>query len=648
MKTVLGINSIRRIEALWVAMCFVACFTQAQQKDTLQLQEVSITESRYRHFNTGNKTIETDSTKLEVFRQNNLADLLSQNNSLFIKSYGSGNIATTSIRGGGASHTAVLWNGFNINNPMLGQLDLSLLPVSFIDNASIQYGGSGTMWGSGAVGGSIHLNNQQNYNKGLSIETGSSYSSLNNVQQNLSLKFSQQKWISVSRAFYRDAKNNFSFYNTSIENSPLIQQKHGEQIQYGLLQDNYFILNRHQKINVHVWLQNSNRAIPPNMLQASATAEQADRSFKTSGEWQRTGDKIVWLARSAFFSDQIDYGDATSIIYSHSEAISWISEVESKINIGTKQLLNAGLNNTLCEGKTSSYINNRQGQNKTSLFASYKYAHNNDRFTAIASIRQEFVRGFTVPLTYSAGFTARPFNFLSLQGNVNKVYRLPTLNDLYWNPGGNPRLRPEEGYSEDIGCSLLVPLKQTIFKSTVSLFNKNIGNWIMWLPASGGVWSPQNIAKVLSRGLESNSSLAFHIKKFKLILGVSTNYVLSTNEKAKSENDESLGRQLIYVPMYSGAANVTIHFQQFYFNCNQTYTGYRYTSSDNYEYLRPYTLGNMQAAYKFFFKKYTLAASAQINNSWNCAYQVISQQAMPLRNFQIGLSINYHQENKHQ
>ena len=96
---------------------------------------------------------------------------------IFIKSYGLGSLATTSFRGGSASHTAILWNGFNLGSPMNGQLDLSLVPVSLANNVSIQYGGAGALWGSGAVGGAILLNSEPEFDQGLTVDAGTAFGS---------------------------------------------------------------------------------------------------------------------------------------------------------------------------------------------------------------------------------------------------------------------------------------------------------------------------------------------------------------------------------------------------------------------------------------------------------------------------------------
>ena len=69
-----------------------------------------------------------------------VAELLSENSVIYIKSYGSGGLSTASFRGTGAGHTQLTWNDININNPMVGQFDLSLVPAGFIDDINI------TLW----------------------------------------------------------------------------------------------------------------------------------------------------------------------------------------------------------------------------------------------------------------------------------------------------------------------------------------------------------------------------------------------------------------------------------------------------------------------------------------------------------------------
>ena len=74
-----------------------------------------------------------------------MADILTFNSSVFVKSYGRATLSTVAFRGTSPSHTQVTWNGMRINNPMLGMTDFSTIPSYFIDNASLLHGMSETV-----------------------------------------------------------------------------------------------------------------------------------------------------------------------------------------------------------------------------------------------------------------------------------------------------------------------------------------------------------------------------------------------------------------------------------------------------------------------------------------------------------------------
>jgi len=98
--------------------------------DTLYLDETEIISFQYDR-NTPVSSREIDTLVKSELNHLSLAELLSAHTPVFVKAYGKGTLATASFRGTAASHTKVLWNGFEINSPMLGQVDLSLVPNNF-------------------------------------------------------------------------------------------------------------------------------------------------------------------------------------------------------------------------------------------------------------------------------------------------------------------------------------------------------------------------------------------------------------------------------------------------------------------------------------------------------------------------------------
>ncbi|MDB9964521.1 TonB-dependent receptor plug domain-containing protein, partial [Vicingaceae bacterium] len=106
-----------------------------------------------------------DSSILSNPQHLNLGDLLSKKSHLFIKSYGIGSLATVSLRGSGAAHTQVNWNGISLNSSMNGSSDLALFPLFFMDEVSVKYGLNSLADGTGGIGGAVNISTLPEFGK---------------------------------------------------------------------------------------------------------------------------------------------------------------------------------------------------------------------------------------------------------------------------------------------------------------------------------------------------------------------------------------------------------------------------------------------------------------------------------------------------
>lgn len=619
--------------------------SQTAMDSVLQLEEVVIDVNRLANFSTGNKIQIIDSAILKNFHSSNLGDLLSQHSHVFIKSYGPGNLATISTRGTNSYQTAVLWNGFNLQGPTLGQTDFSQFPLSFAEEVKIQYGGSGSLFGTGAVGGIIHLNSPARFDQGISARILNNFGSFENYSQIIQVGVSKQKMISSIKFFNSIGKNDFPFVNGNLR----VRQSHSAMKQKGALIENYFRINHKQQINLRVWLQENEREIPPIMTNSISDETLANNFLRMSSEWKRTGNKAEFFVRSAYFNDFLIYDDPSKSLHSKTHYQTSISEIESNVQVFKNHLLNVGFNNTYNHAYSEGFPDGKD-QNRISAFASYKLRNNKDTWKTTLSLREELVDGRLIPFTSSLGFEGQIVKGLSLMGRVSRNYRIPTFNDLYWQPGGNSSLNSESGWGEELSINLDPVLKfLTQNKVSITFFNITMEDYIMWVPPmddTSKYWSAQNINSVWSRGLESTLSGSKKIGDLKIDLSFLYSYVLSTNEKRKSINDEGFKKQLIYVPIYSGQGSLALSYRNFYLNYVQTYTGNRFTSTDNTEYIKGYLLGNIIVSKNFIFDNVLINCNARINNLWNTSYQAVLSQAMPLRNYQVGLSISFNKPNQ--
>ncbi|WP_435524382.1 TonB-dependent receptor [Chryseobacterium indoltheticum] len=97
----------------------------------------------------------------------NLSEVLRFQSPVYIKENGRGAVSSPSFRGTTAQQTAFVWNGININSPFLGQGDINNIAVFGYDQMEIKSGGGSVIYGSGAIGGSIHLNNDLSFDQGF-------------------------------------------------------------------------------------------------------------------------------------------------------------------------------------------------------------------------------------------------------------------------------------------------------------------------------------------------------------------------------------------------------------------------------------------------------------------------------------------------
>jgi vitamin B12 transporter len=634
-------------------------YAQTIDKDSVvTLKEVNVYGSRLVEFDAGVKVIKTDSLTQEAYRHNNLSSLLEQNSNIYIKSYGLGSLSTTSFRGAGASQTSVLWNGFNLQSPMNGVLDLALVPVSLVDQVKVQFGGCGALWGSGSVSGSIHLDNQPVYNKGLTLRYGTEYGSFGNTSQIASLSLSKKKAIISVKGFFNEAKNNFVYTNTTQFEKPKTTQSNAALQQYGYMLDNYFKLTKRDQLSIRVWQQYSNREIPPTMLVNFSDAIQKDWFLRISSEWQHSRTSSTWNIRLAYFDENLIYRELSKNINSLNRSICQISEAETKFLFLKILLMNVGINNTYSTAKVDAY-QGQPYQNRTALFTSLKYLSKKNNLKINGGLRKEVITGsrysklFIVPLMPFAGMDLNLTKKIILKSNVSRNYRLPTFNDLYWVPGGNIDLLPEQGWSEELGLNFIHKNKECSGDScsvkggklaslniSSTFFNRNINNWIMWIP-DGNYWVPRNVLSVWSRGIENEANLSLNFNPFKVELGVRYDYVLSTNEKVPQGNESELKKQLIYVPLHKGGMKIGLGYKGYGIRYLHNYTGWVYTQADNKDFINAYWIGNVILSKTYFVKKMSVNLLFKINNVWNKPYQVIAYRPMPGRNFEIGMSIQY-------
>jgi len=128
------------------------------------LEEVMVVPPKLKEFSTG-QTLTSLQDSLLLQNKPSLISALNFNTPIYFKENGLGMVASPSFRGTNASQTAVLWNGININSRFNGQTDFNTINTGSYDAINVRGGGGSVIYGTGAIGGTVHLTNEIDFEK---------------------------------------------------------------------------------------------------------------------------------------------------------------------------------------------------------------------------------------------------------------------------------------------------------------------------------------------------------------------------------------------------------------------------------------------------------------------------------------------------
>ncbi|MDD2196630.1 MAG: TonB-dependent receptor [Bacteroidales bacterium] len=663
---------VRRIGFIAFLILFThVSFSQGIQDSTFQIQTVEITADRiFRKETAGMKETQVDTLVLLQKVNLSLSELLSENTPVFIKSHGRGALATASFRGTAASHTQVNWNGISINSPMAGMVDFSLIPVYIIDEMNLKHGTASIADQSGGLGGSISISNRVDWNDKFSVQYLQGVGSYSTFDEFFQFGGGNKVVQLKTRLYHNFSQNDYTFINRGIGNlnpqtgiitNPLDTNDNADFTKYGLLQEIYFRPSSNNVFSVKYWGQWADRTIPRATSYEgpdnSNLNNQIDNDHKAVVDWKYYTDKAKVMLRSGYSQKQLDYTLKNYVpgfglvpaIYSESKQKSSLNSVAYTYSFNDKFSLETSLDFNYHDVASRDSVKKTGYEQQRKELSGFIAIRKNfaDRLNLNFMLRQDWVDGAFVPLVPFFGVDYRVFkqaDFL-IKGNIARNYHQPSLNDLYWQPGGNPDLLPEVGISVEFGLEYQKIIKGQLLKTEITAYRSDIDNWIIWIPSYKGYWEPRNIKRVLSQGIELNSSLKGTIGAVNYRIAGNYAYTQSINYGDPLVwGDESYGKQLVYVPLHSGNVLFSLLYKGYTITYQHNSYSERYTTSSNdvsrRDWLYPYFMNDLIFGKDFRISKIQLSAEFKIYNLFNETYHSVLYRPMPGRNYMFLLKIN--------
>lgn len=657
-------------------MLIIALGQTAARAQSKRLDEVTVV-SRRPVAEIGVTKTAVDSSALRQNIALSMADVLSFNTPVFVKSSGRATLSTVSFRGTAPSHTSVSWNGLPINSPALGMTDFSLIPAYFVDRAALLHGASSMAETSGGLGGMVNLSTSEaDIADGLSMQYVQGVGSFTTLDQFLRIGYGGEKWKSQTRAVYSFSKNDFRFTNTdryvytynpdgsiASRRHPRDRNLNGKYGDFHLLQQLYYRPAPADRLGLNAWITLSDRNIAPLMANYGTRDyrnNQSEDAARVAARWTHSGRR--WrldlnagyiYSRTAYdYGPRLEDGDFDLITRSRTYVNSLIGGAKFKWNCAANLFFDATLNSehnrvsTRDLASLNSSVGFSQSRTDTDLSASLRWQPSS-RLGLSATLREDVI-GSEINAPIGAVFADfvifTPVN-LTLKGSAARNFHAPSLNDLYFQPGGNPALKSENGWSGDLGLEASATSGKVTWNGGATWFDSRIDDWILWLPTIKGFFSPRNVKAVHSYGVELKAGVGLQpFRDAALNLRGAFSWTRSVNVSPPlNQYDASVGKQLPYVPEYTSSLTAMLSWRRWAVSYKLCYYSKRYTMSSNEDAisgsLPDYVMSNVDLERKLSFRPADLSVKLSVNNLFNSTYQSIMGRPMPGLNFELFLSL---------
>ncbi len=593
----------------------------AQQDPIIKLEEVVVSDSRLQRFSSG---VKVDALKDSILQSTDgsLTNALLYNSNLYFKENGYGMVSSPSFRGTGAAQTAVIWNGINVNSQLTGQTDFNtILPQNF-DKISIRSGGGSTQYGTGAVGGSIHLENALDFNSPWAHRLKMGYGSYSTKNLSYKSKLGTDKTALSIGIGHLASENDYKYLGTSRKNENGAFSNYNIDVGFGILVSKSDLLKMHHSTFL------GDRDLS-GTLTAPSNSNYEDVNSKSLIEWANFKDNRIQRVKAAYLYERYRYyQNKNSDQFSFGKAESFIINYDLKY-----ELKNAAFNGILDYNNIRGEGTSIQQANRNLLATTLLFSHNpTERLSYGINLRKDWVNDYESPFIYALDGKYKISNTYAITINASKNFRIPTFNDLYWEGSatGNIDLKPETSLQGELGQTFT----KKGFKTQLNAFYITIDDLIQWRPNRLGIWSPVNVQAVYQYGLESSVSLNQKINNHSI--NAQGSYAFTHAVEKDSKN------QLLYVPKHKVTASMAYQYLKWGAVLQTLYNGKVFTTTDNAENLDGYFLTNILLEHGIAnFLGVDVKATIRINNLFNTNYQNVAFRPMPNRNFQLQLNFKF-------
>lgn len=625
-----------------VALASIAATAGAQTSrlDSVQtLGDVSVVGVKP-HYLTPSQTLRGD--MLRSLSATSVADALKYFSGVQIKDYGGlGGLKTVNVRSLGSQHVGVYLDGIRITNAQNGQIDLGRYSLSNMESVSLYNANRNERLQSAseyASAATVYMQTKRPTETTYTMEYGCGSFGLNKLKGYFALKN-----LLFVDAEYQHSDGDYAFRFRS-EQEDTVGTRHNSDITFYRLEAAGF----YKGLSTHVYYYNSERGLPGPVIRRLS-----DQWDSTDRQWDEN-----FFIQSSYKHSWEHFGLKTNLKYSY-DYLHYLQD--PRTNAATMYCNNHYTQQDLY-GSVAAAWNTRY----VSLTAStdlrwsdldadvYKFAYvyridSKSLLSAIASYRgfeaniallythiSDHTRGAASPLSrltpmYLASWHGGP---LTVRAFHKRIFRAPTLNDLYYTLVGNAQLRPEYTSQWDLG----IDYKDRHLHLALDLYTSRIEDKIVAIPMKCQFrWSMVNFGLVRSLGISTTAG--YDRTWGKLVLSANANYTCQRDRDFSSPSDPEYKNTIPYSPLHSASLIVSLDYDGWSACTSWLYTGDRFAliSNNKEDMLGAWQTVDLKLSKTFTVSRHSLQTTIECNNLTDSRHEVVKRYPMPGRNWKLTL-----------
>lgn len=625
-----------------VALASIAATAGAQTSrlDSVQtLGDVSVVGVKP-HYLTPSQTLRGD--MLRNLSATSVADALKYFSGVQIKDYGGlGGLKTVNVRSLGSQHVGVYLDGIRITNAQNGQIDLGRYSLSNMESVSLYNANRNERLQSAseyASAATVYMQTKRPTQTTYIMEYGCGSFGLNKLKGYFALKN-----LLFVDAEYQHSDGDYAFRFRS-EQEDTVGTRHNSDITFYRLEAAGF----YKGLSTHVYYYNSERGLPGPVIrrlsdQWDSTDRQWDENFFIQSSYKHSWEHFGLKTNLKYSYDYLHYlqdprtNAATMYCNNHytqqdlygSVAAAWNTRYVSLT--ASTDLRWSDLNADVYK---FAYVYRLDSKSLLSAIASYRGFEAN--IALLYTHISDHTRGAASPLSrltpmYLASWHGGP---LTVRAFHKRIFRAPTLNDLYYTLVGNAQLRPEYTSQWDLG----VDYKDRHLHLALDLYTSRIEDKIVAIPMKCQFrWSMVNFGLVRSLGISTTAG--YDRTWGKLALSANANYTCQRDRDFSSPSDPEYKNTIPYSPLHSASIIVSLGYDGWSACTSWLYTGDRFAliSNNKEDMLGAWQTVDLKLSKTFTVSRHSLQTTIECNNLTDSRHEVVKRYPMPGRNRKLTL-----------